>query len=42
MEFESGGVMPAEMREVNATELGRIVQRRTTPNTAMTITAFWG
>jgi hypothetical protein len=36
------GIPPAEMREVKATWLGRIVQRREAPKMYMTVTAFRG
>ena len=36
------GTAPAEMSEVKATPLGRIVQSRTVPKTNITITAFRG
>ena len=36
------GIPPAEIRDVNATWLGRIVQRRRAPNANMMVTAFRG
>lgn len=36
------GTPPAEMREVKATLLGRIVHRISDPKMAMTVTAFFG